>query len=162
PGRGVDHDHPLNPVMTLESQVTFVKRVRKGATISYGRRYRTSSDTRIATIPIGYGDGYSRMLTGKAKVLIGGIRYPVAGTICMDHLMVDVGTESDVHEGDPVVLIGTQGRESITAWDVADWLGTIPYEVTCLITPRVPRIPENADLAGITSGRSIGTRDLLR
>jgi alanine racemase len=162
PRRGLDQEHPVKPVMSLESRVTFVKRVGKGASISYGRRYQTSADTRIATVPIGYGDGYSRMLTGKANVLIGGVRYPVAGTICMDHLMVDVGGKSDIHEGDSVVLIGTQGRESITAWDIADALGTIPYEVTSIVTERVPRIPEQGGLAGITSGHSIGTRNLLR
>ncbi len=162
PGQGLEQDKPLKPVMSLESCVTFVKRVRKGVSISYGRRYQTSADTRIATIPVGYGDGYSRMLTGKAHVLIGGVAYPVAGTICMDHLMVDVGSDSDIHEGDPVVLIGTQGSKSISAWDIADALGTIPYEVTSLIAHRVPRIPEQGGLAGITGGHSIGTKDLIR
>jgi alanine racemase len=162
PGKGLDQDNPLMPVMSLESCVTFVKRVPKGVSISYGRKYETSAETRIATIPVGYGDGFSRMLTGKAHVLIGGVAYPVAGTICMDHLMVDVGPESDIHEGDPVVLIGKQGRASISAWDIADALGTIPYEVTCMIAPRVARIPEQGTLGGVTGGHSIGTRDLIR
>jgi len=139
PRRGMDHEHPLEPVLSFVSAVTFMKNVEPKMSISYGRRYHTREKTSIATIPVGYRDGYSRLLTGKVEALIGGKRYPVVGTICMDHLMVDVGTHSNVHEGDTVTLIGSDGNESITAWDIGEKLGTIPYEVTCMIGQRVSR-----------------------
>jgi alanine racemase len=129
----------LSPVMSLVSNVALLKRVAPNTSISYGRRYFTSRETRIATVPVGYGDGYSRLLTGKAEVLIRGKRYPVAGTVCMDQLMVDVGPDSDVHEGDPVTLIGQDGGEAIWCWELAGKIGSIPYEITCLVTSRVPR-----------------------
>jgi len=129
----------LFPVMSLVSRVAFLKRVEAGTSISYGRRYVTSGETCIATIPVGYGDGYSRLLTGKGDVLIRGKRYPIAGTICMDQLMVDLGSETDVREGDPVTLLGQEGAESIWGWELARKIGTIPYEITCLVTSRVPR-----------------------
>jgi alanine racemase len=129
----------LSPVMSLVSNVAFLKRVAPNTSISYGRRYFTSRETRIATVPVGYGDGYSRLLTGKAEVLIRGKRYPVAGTVCMDQLMVDVGPDSDVREGDPVTLIGQDGGEAIWCWELAGKIGSIPYEITCLVTSRVPR-----------------------
>ncbi len=131
----------LKPVMTLLAKVSLLKKVPAGMSISYGRRYYAPSDTYIATVPIGYGDGYSRMLTGKAEVLVRGRRYPVVGAITMDHLMVDVGCDSGVQEGDDVVLMGTSGQESISLWDIADRLGTIPYEVVCMVADRVPRVP---------------------
>jgi alanine racemase len=129
----------LSPVMSLVSRVVFLKRVGPNSSISYGRRYFTTSETAIATIPVGYGDGYSRLLTGKAEVLIRGKRYPVAGTVCMDQVMADVGPESDVREGDLVTLIGQDGGEAIWCWELAGKIGTIPYEITCLVTSRVPR-----------------------
>ena len=139
PRRGMD-DSQLKPVMTLLAKVSLLKKVPQGMSISYGRRYSAPADTHIATVPIGYGDGYSRMLTGKAEVLIRGKRYPVVGAITMDHLMVDVGCDSEVEEGDDVVLMGTSGGESISLWDIADRLGTIPYEVLCMVADRVPRV----------------------
>jgi alanine racemase len=129
----------LTPVMSLVSNVAFLKRVAANTSISYGRRYFTSRETRIASVPVGYGDGYSRLLTGKAEVLIRGKRYLVAGAICMDQLMVDVGMDSSVREGDPVTLIGRDGGEKISCWELASKIGTIPYEITCLVTSRVPR-----------------------
>ena len=130
----------LRPVMSVLSKVAFLKTVDANTSVSYGRRYFTPSTTTIATIPIGYGDGYSRSLTGKSEVLIRGQRYPSVGTICMDHLMVNIGNNNSISVDDDVVLIGRDGSELITAWDIAQKLGTIPYEVTCLITPRVPRV----------------------
>ena len=129
----------LSPVMSLVSNVAFLKRVGPGISISYGRRYVTSRETRIATVPVGYGDGYSRLLTGKAEVLIRGKRYPVAGAVCMDQMMVDVGPDGDVREGDTVTLIGKDGQEAVWCWELASKIGTIPYEITCLVTSRVPR-----------------------
>jgi len=119
--------------------VAFLKTVEASVSISYGRRYFTTQRTTIATVPLGYGDGYSRLLTGKAHALIRGRRYPVVGTICMDQLMIDLGTDAPVSVGDDVVLIGRSGSEQITAWDVAAQIGSIPYETTCTLTPRVPR-----------------------
>ncbi len=140
PRRGMDNDSQLKPVMSLVARVSLVKKVEKGTSISYGRRYYSPHETHIATVPIGYGDGYSRMLTGKAAVLIRGKRYPVVGAISMDHLMVDVGAESDISIGDDVVLLGNDGKESISLWDIAEQLGTIPYEVLCMVADRVPRV----------------------
>jgi alanine racemase len=130
---------PVRPVMSLRSRVSYLKFVDAGASISYGRRYFTSARTVIATIPVGYADGYFRPLTNRTSVLIRGHRYPVVGTVCMDHVMADLGPVTDIEEGDTVTLIGTDGPESISGWDVADIVGTIPYEVTCAITPRVWR-----------------------
>ena len=130
----------LKPVMTLKTKVTHVKSVPKGRTISYGRTYVTKKETRIATIPVGYGDGYSRHLSNKAHVLIRGKRAPIAGRVCMDMCMVDVGHLQGAKSGDDVVLIGKQGKEAIRAEELADIMGTIPYEVVCNIGRRVPRI----------------------
>ncbi|HTK83116.1 MAG TPA: alanine racemase [Bacteroidota bacterium] len=133
----------LEPVLSLKSQVVYLKEVPANTSVSYGRKYYTKSDTRIATVPIGYGDGYSRRLTNNTAVLIGGRRFPVVGTICMDQIMVDVGMNPAVSVGDEVVLVGRQGQEEITMWELADTLGTIPYELLTGILPRVPRIYSN-------------------
>jgi alanine racemase len=129
----------ITPVMSLVSHVAFLKQVAPDTSISYGRRYFTGRETQIATVPVGYGDGYSRLLTGQADVLIGGRRFPVVGTICMDQIMVDLGPDSGIHEGDSVTLIGRDGEEAISCWELAAKIGTIPYEITCLVTSRVPR-----------------------
>jgi alanine racemase len=139
PRKGMD-GNDLRPVMSLHASVALLKKVEKGTSISYGRRYFAPHDTYIASVPIGYGDGYSRMLTEKAEVLIRGRRYPVVGAISMDHLMVDVGVETDILPEDDVVLMGSSGAETITLWDIADRLGTIPYEVVCMVADRVPRV----------------------
>lgn len=140
PAQGMSQAHPVRPVMALRSRVSFLKTVAAGTSISYGRRYSTSGRTTIATIPVGYADGFARLLTGKSQCIIRGRRFPIVGTVCMDHVMADLGAEPGVQEGDEVTLIGSDGTEEITAWDVASIAGTIPYEVTSLITPRVPRI----------------------
>jgi alanine racemase len=140
PGSAMQERHPVRPVLSLVSRVSFIKTSEAGTSISYGRRYFTRATTRIATVPIGYADGYPRSLTNRAFAIIRGRRYPVVGTVCMDHIMVDVGMESAVEEGDVVTLIGREGAECISAWDIANAIGTIPYEVTCLVTRRVPLI----------------------
>jgi alanine racemase len=139
PRQGMAERHPVEPVLSLVSRVAFLKSVESGVSISYGRRYVTDRRTTIATVPMGYGDGYSRLLTGKASVLIRGEKHPVVGTVCMDQLMIDLGPESPVTEGDEVAFIGQNGSQRITAWDVAALTGTIPYETTCVLTSRVPR-----------------------
>lgn len=140
PGQGMAERYPVRPVLSLISRVAFVKSVEGGVPISYGRRYFTGARTSVVTVPIGYGDGYSRLLTGKAEALIRGRRFRVSGTICMDQLMIDVGEHAGVEVGDEVVFIGKSGTEVITAWDVASRIGSIPYETTCSLTPRVPRV----------------------
>lgn len=128
---------PLRPALSLVSRVSFVKDVPAGQTVGYGRTWRAERDTRIATVPVGYADGYSRLLSNRGQVLIGGLPRPIRGRVCMDQLMVEVDPQVSV--GDEVVLIGTQGECSITADDLAQLMGTISYEVTCLIAPRVMR-----------------------
>lgn len=140
PGQGMHERFPVTPVLSLVSRVAFLKDVPAGTSVSYGRRYVTGAPSRIATVPMGYGDGYSRLLTGKAEVVIRGERYPVVGTICMDQLMVNVTGDPRIAVGDEVIFIGGTGAGRITAWDVAAHTGTIPYETTCALTPRVPRL----------------------
>jgi alanine racemase len=139
PSRETTESVPLKPVLSLKSRVSLVKWIEPGESVSYGRRYVAKRKTKIATLPLGYADGYMRSLTGRSAVLIGNRRFATAGTICMDQLMVDVGS-ADVRVGDEAVLIGQQHRERITAWDLAATLGTIPYEICTNISSRVPRI----------------------
>jgi alanine racemase len=124
--------------MSLRTEVAMVKRVASGQAVSYGLRYRLERDSTIATIPVGYADGFPRALTDAGQVLIRGRRYPVAGTVCMDQFMVDC-RDDPVEPGDEVVLIGRQGDEAISADEVARWMGSINYEVVCGISRRVPR-----------------------
>ncbi|GIO31894.1 MULTISPECIES: alanine racemase [Paenibacillus] len=134
----------LKPVLTLKTKAAFVKKLPPHWGVSYGARYVTEAEEMIATLPIGYADGYSRMLSGKAEVLIRGRRVPVVGTICMDQCMVSLrsfGKEAEgIQAGEEVVLIGSQSGSSITADELASWLGTINYEVVCMIAGRVPRL----------------------
>ena len=129
----------LKPVLSLKTRIVFIKNVSRGIGISYGHDYVTQKATRIATLPIGYGDGYPRNLSNKAEVLIGGKRFRMCGKICMDQIMIDLkGAESKV--GDEVVLIGVQGKEKITAEELALKSGTIPYEIVCGLGSRIPRV----------------------
>jgi alanine racemase len=130
----------LRPVLSLKTRIVYLKKVPKGYGISYGHIYRTKRETTIATLPIGYGDGYLRCLSNKAELLIKGKRFRVAGRICMDQTMVDI-RDSKAKIGDVVVLIGSQGKkERITAEELARLAGTIPYEIVCNIGNRSPRI----------------------
>lgn len=141
PSDEVDHTAiDLQPVMSLKTKIAHLKTLPADSGISYGTIYVTQEDEAIATLPIGYADGYSRMLTNKVEVLIGGERVPVVGTICMDQCMANVTTVEGVGLGDEVVLIGAQGDKRITAEEIAAGLGTINYEVTCMIANRVPRV----------------------
>jgi alanine racemase len=129
----------LRPVLAVKARVSFVKRIPAGAAISYGLRYRVQRPVNIATVPIGYGDGVPRNLAeAGGAVLVHGRRRPIAGTVTMDQLMVDLG-DDDVEVGAEVVLIGRQGEEEITATEWAARLHTSPYEIVCNIGPRVPR-----------------------
>lgn len=132
----------LNPALTWKSRVATVKRVPKGIGISYGHTYRTGAESTLATLPVGYADGFRRGLSSRAHVLIGGRRHIVAGRICMDQTIVDVG-DAPVRPGDEAVLIGRQGDERITVEEWADLLDTINYEILVGITKRVPRVYVN-------------------
>jgi len=129
----------IRPCFTLKSKISYFKVVEKEQGVSYGHTYTTSSQTRIVTIPIGYGDGYRRCLSNKGFVLIRGQRFPIVGTICMDQLMVDIG-QSEAFVGDEVVLIGKQGKEEISLQEVSHLVGTIPYEILCGFNNRIPRL----------------------
>lgn len=135
----VPTDCPVRPFMDWTTRVTYVKEIRPGDTVSYGRTYCAEKPVRIATITCGYGDGYHRAATGKAEVLIRGQRAKIVGRICMDQMMADVTDIPGVCAGDQVTLIGTDGGERITADDIAAWAGTIGYEVLLAATGRVPR-----------------------
>ena len=130
----------LIPVMTWKARVAFIKELNENEAISYGCTYKTSKKTKIATIPVGYADGYSRMLSNKGRVIINGEYANIVGRVCMDQFMVDVTDIPDVKEGDEVILIGTQYGKTVSADEIAEIMGTINYEVTCLISKRVPRI----------------------
>lgn len=131
----------VKPVMALKAVVSVVKKLRKGESVSYGRTYKAPhNDVLAATVTVGYADGYSRLLSGKADVLVRGKRCPIIGRVCMDQLMLDVSAVPDAREGDIVTLIGRDGDEEITADELASLYGTIGYEVVCGISKRVPRI----------------------
>ncbi len=130
----------IKPVLSLGTRISFLKKVPAGVSISYGRTFITRRESVIGTIPIGYADGYSRGLSNRGEALVRGMRVPVVGRVCMDMCMLDVTDVPGVSEQDDVVLIGKQGAESITADDIAAWTGTIPYEILCGISSRVPRV----------------------
>jgi len=134
---------PLKPVMTLKTRIHFLKRVPPGARISYGGTFTAKRESLVATLPIGYADGYSRNLSNRGEVLIRGKRAPVVGKVCMDFIMVDVTDIPRVSVGDEVVLIGKQGREQITCEEIAEKINSISYDVLCSIGKRVPRIYKN-------------------
>ncbi len=136
----------LKPALSLISHVAFVKEVDSGFAVSYGSTYVTSSKTKIATIPVGYGDGYPRALSNKGRVLIGGEYAPIIGRVCMDQFMVDVTNIPGVSQGDEVVLVGAQGDKRISVEEVADLAGSFNYEFVCGINKRVPRIYEGGDI----------------
>ena len=130
----------LKQVMSLKARISHVKQIAAGESVSYGRRFVAEKPSQIASLPLGYADGYTRMLSGKAEVLIKGIRVPVVGRICMDQCMLDVSGVENVSPGDEVVLFGQQGQGFISIDELAQKLGTINYEIVCMISKRVPRV----------------------
>ena len=130
----------LQPVMSLKSHISYVKDVEPGTEVSYGGTYTTDRVTRLATIPVGYADGYPRMLSNKGWVLIHGKKAPICGRVCMDQFMVDITHIPDAKTGDEVTLLGTDGEEEITADTIGDLSGRFSYEFVCDISKRVPRI----------------------
>jgi alanine racemase len=132
-------EHGLEPALTLRSWVAAVRRFEPGDSAGYGRRWSAREPTWVATVPLGYGDGWRRALTNDCDVLIGGRRHPLVGTVSMDNVTVALGPDTDVRVGDEVVLIGAQGDERILAEEVARRLATINYEITCGLSARVRR-----------------------
>ncbi|MEK6567997.1 MAG: alanine racemase [Candidatus Omnitrophota bacterium] len=132
--------HKLLAVLSLKTRIAYVKDVEKGKGVSYGHTYVTSRRTRLATLPLGYGDGYPRSLSNKAFCLISGKRARIVGRICMDQMMVDVTHIRGIKAGQEVVLIGRQKGESVSAEELANLAGTIPYEIACNLGHRIPRI----------------------
>lgn len=131
----------LRPALQFKTRIVYLKWVSAGRSVSYGRTWIARQPTRVATLPVGYADGYNRLLSNRGAVLVRGKRLPVIGRVCMDMCMVDVTPlKKEVKIGDEVVLIGRQGKERITAEEIADKMGTINYEVTCNISKRVPRM----------------------
>jgi alanine racemase len=130
----------LKPVLTLKTRIHFLKSVSTGSRISYGGTFVTRRESLIATLPVGYADGYSTRLSNQGEVLIRGKRAPIVGRVCMDLIMADVTDIHGVSKGDEAILIGRQGEERITADEIAKKIGSIPYEVLCLIGKRVPRV----------------------
>ena len=137
PAKDTPHRLDIKPVMQFESKVIFIKPVTAGATVSYNRTWTAPEARFIATIAAGYADGYARALSSRASVMINGKSYPQVGTVTMDQIMVDLGTEHDVKKGDKAILFGWEG---LSAEDIADIAGTISYETLCSISSRVKRI----------------------
>ena len=129
----------VRPALSWKSRVVYFKVVPPGHPVSYGSTWQTDHPVRVVTVPVGYGDGYFRALSNVAQVMIRGKKYPVVGRVCMDQIMVNIEWET-AYNGDAVVLLGADGNEVITCEDLAEWAGTIPYEVLTNINTRVPRV----------------------
>ena len=129
----------VQPALAWKSRVVYFKVVRAGHPVSYGSTWQSDHPVRIVTVPVGYGDGYFRSLSNRAQVIIRGKKYPQVGRVCMDQMMVNIEGDS-AFNGDEVILIGESGEADITAQDLADWAGTIPYEILTNINTRVPRV----------------------
>lgn len=140
PSSEVTHPVRLKPAMSLKSQISYVKELEENVSVGYGRTYFTTHKTRVATIPIGYADGYSRAFSNKARVIINGKYAPVIGNVCMDQMMVDVSDIPSAKEGDNVIIMGSDGENKVSAEELADIAGTINYEIVCNVGKRVPRV----------------------
>ncbi len=141
-------DFPYRPILTLKSQITFLKGLRAGTPVGYGGTHVTTRDTLIATLPVGYNDGYPWRLSNQGRILIRGRHAPVVGRVTMDYLMADVGDVPEVAVGDEAVLIGGQGDHEMRVEELAAQAGTIPYEITCSLGRRVRRVYVQADPDG--------------
>ena len=151
PSKDVDQENiKLKKVMELKGEIALVKDLEKGRGVSYGLIYETTETRRIATLPVGYADGFTRMLTEKAKVMFKGNAYPVVGRICMDQSMVDI-TGEEAKIGDTMTIISSNDEDPNTVDDLAELLGTINYEIVCMISRRVPRVYlKKGEVLGIT------------
>jgi alanine racemase len=128
----------LKPVLSLKSKIISIKIVKQNETVGYSQKYFSDKDSRIAIVPIGYGDGYSAMLSNSGQCLISGKRYNIVGSVCMDQLMLDIGFD-EINVGDEVVLIGKSGDDEISVYELSDKIGTIPYEILTMFSARIPR-----------------------
>lgn len=135
----------IHPAMSFKTAVIQVKQIERGQSVSYGRTFIADRLMTIATLPVGYADGYNRLLSNRGEVLIRGRRFPVAGRVCMDLIMAAAGAGDEIRTGDEVVLFGRQGDEEISVASICELLGTIPYEVTCWVSKRVPRVYMHSD-----------------
>lgn len=137
----------LRPALSLKSQVVFFKVVKKGAGVSYGHTWHSPYDTRIITIPIGYGDGYLRSLSNRGSVIVRGVKCPIVGKVCMDQLMVDISPTGEAYNGDEVILIGRQGDQELSVEDLALAIDTTPHEILVSLNQRIPRrvVRDNTD-----------------
>ncbi len=139
-GLSWDGEPGFAPVLAWKTQVTSLRTLSAGETAGYGDTFQATGETRLALLPVGYADGLNRLLSNRGHVLIRGHEAPIAGRVSMDQTVVDVTAIPAAAVGDEVVLIGSQGRHSVSAWDMADLVGSIPWEVLCAIGPRVPRV----------------------
>ena len=139
PTAGVPHTVDIQAGLAWKSRVVYFKVVRAGHPVSYGSTWQSEHPVRVVTVPVGYGDGYFRSLSNRAQVIIRGRKYPQVGRVCMDQMMVNIESDS-AFNGDEVILIGETADGAITAQDLADWAGTIPYEILTNINTRVPRV----------------------
>lgn len=140
PFKGAGGFEELKPVLSLRSRIVFLKQVPKNTPVSYGSTFRTKKLSRIATVPVGYADGYNRLLSNKGSVILKGRKCPVIGSVTMDMIMLDVTSVEDVRVGNDVLLIGSDGKVSVSAEDMAGLSKTISYEIACQISGRVPRV----------------------
>jgi alanine racemase len=134
-----ENPHGLKPVLSLKTKIVQLKRIPPATPVSYGRTWRSKRESLIATLPLGYADGYPRLLSNRGSVLLKGRRLPIVGRVCMDMLMIDATEVPGARVGDEVILIGRDGQERITADEIADLAGTISYEILCGISKRIPR-----------------------
>jgi alanine racemase len=139
PSSATPHTVEVQPALAWKSRVVYFKVVKSGHPVSYGSTWQSDHDVRVVTVPVGYGDGYFRSMSNRGKVIIRGRKYPQVGVICMDQLMVNIEADSS-YNGDEVILLGESGGERITVEDLAEWAGTIPYEILTNINTRVPRV----------------------
>ncbi|HSD64003.1 MAG TPA: alanine racemase [Ignavibacteriaceae bacterium] len=139
PSKEIKKTVEVKPALTWKSLVVYFKVIKPGNPVGYGLKWQSDHNVRAVTIPVGYGDGYFRSMSGKSKVLINGEKYPEIGTISMDQIVVNL-EQGSAYNGDEVILLGTDGKNKITAEDLAEWAGTIPYEILTNINTRVPRV----------------------
>jgi alanine racemase len=144
----------LQPVLSFKSRIVFIKRIRRGMGVSYGRTYIANRPTSIGTVAVGYADGYPWVLSNRGRVIIKGKIFNLVGRVCMDHIMIDLGQNKDIKVGDEVVLIGQRGSLKITAEDIANWANTIPYEIVSRLSFKIPRIYKYRSNAQDNAGNS--------
>jgi alanine racemase len=139
PSKDLPKTIAVNPALSWKSLVVYFKVIKPEHPVGYGLKWQSKKNVRAVTVPVGYGDGYLRSMSHKAEVIIRGEKYPVIGTISMDQIVVNIDGGS-AYNGDEVILLGSDGNKSITLEDLAEWAGTIPYEILTNINTRVPRI----------------------